>query len=341
MKSSNFLYLLRLIVLFPILITYMTGCEKTDSSEKDQVHAGGFHAQVIKHTDKLYDVAAPGGGKVWIVGYFGSIFCSEDNGLHWTRKDAGAKESLLGVHFPNEKEGWIVGDQGIILHTADGGETWERQESPVTDQKLLKVQFVDEKQGWIAGTYGLILHTNDGGENWKRLPFDEDVILNDLCFIDSMRGWLAGEFGFVFYTEDGGKSWDTQLEDEMGRKLFGIDFSDELNGIAVGNEGVIYTTGDGGKTWELKENGASDTLLKVAFSDNIHAAAVGLRGCFYATDDGGDNWKSVCPVNHFTWLSGVAFDKNGRGFAVGDGGKIYINTNKSLNWAPYNQRAGS
>ena len=127
----------------------------------------------------------------------------------------------------------------------------------------------------------------------------------------------------------------------MGRKLFGIDFNDDLTGIAVGNEGIIYTTRDGGKVWELKNDTASDTLLKVAFSDNLHATAVGLRGCFYATDDGGNNWKSVCPMNHFTWLSGIVFDKNGRGFAVGDGGKIYISTDYEFKWVPYNQLAES
>jgi photosystem II stability/assembly factor-like uncharacterized protein len=337
MKSSNLHYFLRPIILSLILIIVLTGCKKTDSTEIDQAHTSGFHAQVIKHTDKLYDVATAGDGKVWIVGYFGSIFYSEDRGLHWSRKDAGVKESLLGVYFLNEKKGWIVGDQGIILHTGDGGETWERQKSPVTDEKLLKVQFMNKERGWIVGSYGLILHTNDGGKNWIKLPFDEDVILNDLCFIDSMKGWLAGEFGFIFYTEDGGKTWNTQLEDEMGRKLFGIDFNDALTGIAVGNEGIIYTTRDGGKTWELKNNAASDTLLKVAFSNNLHATAVGLRGCFYATDDGGENWKSVSPLNHFTWLSGLAYDSNGRGFAVGDGGKIYIRADNDFKWMPYDQ----
>ena len=82
-----------------------------------------------------------------------------------------------------------------------------------------------------------------------------------------MKGWIAGEFGVILYTEDGGTTWIKQLEDEIGRKLFGIDFSDDLHGIVVGNEGVVYTTEDAGKTWELKNNAASDTLLKVAFSD--------------------------------------------------------------------------
>ncbi|MFC1494313.1 WD40/YVTN/BNR-like repeat-containing protein [Thermodesulfobacteriota bacterium] len=340
MKYSRFnykFYSIFHIVVSILCITCMSGCKNPDSSEPDNDHTVGFHAQVIKHTDKLYDVSAAGGDNIWVVGYFGSIFHSEDNGLSWTRKNAGTNESLSGVYFINEKKGWIVGESGLILTTSDEGESWKKQKGPVTDQKLLKVQFINENQGWIVGTYGVIMRTEDGGNKWERLPFDEDIILNDLCFINSMKGWIAGEFGTILYTEDGGNTWIKQLEDEMGRKLFGIDFSDDFNGIAVGNEGVIYRTRDGGKIWELKSNAASDTLLKVAFSDNTHAAAVGLRGCFYATDDGGDSWKSVCPLNHFTWLCGLTYDRNGRGFAVGDGGKIFISNNNGLKWFPYNQ----
>jgi hypothetical protein len=339
MKSRKFIYFSRLVLLSLIFTACMTGCKNQSSSELDKSLSGDLRPQIIKRTDKLYDVAAAGSGKVWTVGYFGSLFYSEDNGLHWSRKDVGTKRSLLSIYFISEKKGWIVGDSGTILFTHDGGDRWEKQKSPVTDQELLKVQFINEEQGWIVGTYGLILHTEDGGKNWEKLPFDEDVILNDLCFINSMQGWLAGEFGFVFYTEDGGMTWDTQLEDKMGRKLFGIDFSDDINGIAVGNEGVIYTTSDGGRTWNLKNTTAEDTLLKVAYADKMHATAVGLRGCFYATEDGGDTWKSVCPVNHFTWLCGIAFDSDGRGFTVGDGGKIFISKNEGLNWAPYDQLA--
>ena len=129
MMSSKLFYLLRLIILSIILTTCITGCGKPDSSEPDRGHSGGFGPQVIKHTDKLYDVSAAGEGHVWTVGYFGSIFHSEDNGLHWTRKDAGTNESLSAVHFINEKKGWIVGESGLILATSDGGGSWEKSMS--------------------------------------------------------------------------------------------------------------------------------------------------------------------------------------------------------------------
>jgi photosystem II stability/assembly factor-like uncharacterized protein len=338
MTSRYILHLFRFITLFLLLFTCMTGCEKSGTSESKIDPTGGFGPQVIKHTDKLYDVSTAGNGHVWVVGYFGTVFHSSDSGLNWSRTDVGTKISLLGVHFIDEKSGWIVGDQGMILHTDDGGDSWDRQTSPVTDEKLLKVQFIDQEKGWIVGTYGLMLHTENGGKNWERLPFEEDVILNDLCFINSARGWLAGEFGLIFYTEDGGRTWVKQLEDEMGRKLFGLDFADHLRGVAVGNEGVIYTTINGGKDWVLK-GANNDTLLKVAFADEFHATAVGLRGCLTFTEDGGDNWRSVCPLDHFTWLSGIAYDKSGRGFAVGDGGKILISVDSGLNWVPYYQPA--
>ncbi len=339
MISNKLFYLLPFVLLSLIFSAFITGCNNTDPAEQDNNENAAFIAQVIKHTDKLYDVSVAGAGNVWVVGYFGVIFHSTDNGLNWIKIDAGTKMTLLGVSFVNDKTGWIVGDQGTILHTVDGGQKWERQKSPVTNEKLLKVQFINEREGWIVGTFGLVLHTEDGGINWERLPFTEDVILNDLCFINPNQGWIAGEYGLVLYTEDGGKTWVKQLEDEMGRKMFGIAFIDPLHGIVVGNEGVIYTTRNGGKDWELKSTENGDTLLKVAFADDTHATAVGLRGCLTATGDGGDNWRSVCPLNHFTWLSGIACDKKGKCFAVGDGGKFLTSNDSGRSWAPYNEPA--
>ena len=81
----------------------------------------------IKSTCKFYDVSVVGEKHVWVVGYFGAIFYSEDGGKSWIEKSAGTNNALLGVCFASENEGWVVGEYGTILHTEDRGKTWEAQ----------------------------------------------------------------------------------------------------------------------------------------------------------------------------------------------------------------------
>jgi photosystem II stability/assembly factor-like uncharacterized protein len=280
--------------------------------------------------DKFYDVAVQD-QNVWVVGYFGAVTHSKDGGMTWERQNPGTRASLLGVSFVNDRVGWIVGDQCTILHTQDGGMRWEAEKSPVTCEKLLKVQFLNEKVGFAVGSFGVILHTDDGGAHWHRLPFEEDVILNDLVFLNIQEGWIAGEFETILHTVDGGKTWQKQRGDQEGN-LFGLAFRNSKEGVAVGTAGKVLRTIDGGQTWNEVKGATSDTLLKVQFYGNDQAVAVGLRGSAMKSSDGGQSWSSVIIPNHYTWLSGLAFNHQGVGFLVGDHGTIFTNRESDKTW---------
>ena len=190
-------------LLFPavllIAVLWTAGCSQTQKLNAVPAPGKGM-IPAITFGDKFYDVAAPDERQIWAVGYFGAITHSPDGGNSWSRQQAGTTQSFTGVSFVNVKEGWIVGDQGTILHTQDGGGHWEKQKSPVPDQKLLKVQFFNGQEGFCVGTFGTVLHTADGGRTWEKLPFNEDVILNDLVFLNSREGWISGEFETILHT---------------------------------------------------------------------------------------------------------------------------------------------
>jgi photosystem II stability/assembly factor-like uncharacterized protein len=295
--------------------------------------ATGVPGSVFRPQDKLYDVSVVDSTNVWIVGYFGTVFHSSDAGKSWTRQTSGTSSSLMGVYFTDSNNGWIVGESGTILATRDGGAKWEKQVSPVLDEQLFKVQFVNEREGWVVGSRGVILHTTDGGEHWGRLPFDEDVTLNDIVLLNSSEGWIAGEFETVLHTTDGFKTWEKQRGDKEG-KLFGIAFRGSLSGIAVGTSGSIIVTKDGGKNWTEVESLSQDTLLKVRFESETEVVAVGLRGVVVKGDvgNGEAQFSLVCLPEHYTWLSGIAFGKNGVGFLVGDLGKVFVTTDHGKRW---------
>lgn len=276
--------------------------------------------------DKFYDVAAADSRHIWIVGYFGAIIHSSDGGKTFVRQQANTFNALTGVSFINPKEGWAVGDQGTILHTSDGGNTWDNQKSPVTDQKLLKVQFINDKEGFAVGTFGTILGTKDGGKRWEKLPYKEDIILNDLFFFNPREGYVVGEFETIIRTADGGKTWEKQRGDQLG-KLFGIAFKDPRNGVAVGTAGKILSTSDG-KSWKEVKSPTDDTLLKGIYIGG-KIIAVGLRGAVVANEGG--TWYSVSTPGHYSWLCGIAQADNVI-YAVGNEGKILASNDSGKKW---------
>jgi photosystem II stability/assembly factor-like uncharacterized protein len=285
-KGWRWWFLISLVCLFP----WNIGCNKSSKVESHSSAAPKGSVPAITFGDKFYDVSAGGKGNVWVVGYYGAIVHSNDGGKIWSRQDSGSSNSLLGVAFVNEREGWVVGELGVILHTKDGGVKWENQQSPVPDQRLLKVQFISEREGWVVGTYGVILHTLDGGAHWEKLPFKEDITLNDLSFLNSSEGWVVGEFETILHTTDGGRTWQKQRGDKEGQ-LFGIGFMDALSGVAVGTSGKILLTTDGGKSWREIKSPIEDTLLQVKFHGQSQAIAIGLRGVVVRSSIGGANDK--------------------------------------------------
>jgi photosystem II stability/assembly factor-like uncharacterized protein len=305
-----------------LLISINAGCNNSDGKPVARVATG--QSLGITFFDRFYDIAVVD-RNIWIVGYFGKIVHSPDGGATWSVQAAGTLSALMGVTFVNEKLGWVVGEGGMVLHTGDGGVTWCRQETGISKEVLLKVQFLNEKDGYAVGTMGIILHTLDGGSKWERISsFQEDVTLNDLCFLNVSEGWIAGEFETILHTEDGGNSLQTQRSAQEG-KLFGISFKNTLNGIAVGAAGRTLITTDGGKSWEKIIGPTEDTLLKVHMKGQ-EVLSIGLRGAVVNSGDNGQTWSSMTIPEHYSWLSGMAFNKDGIGYLVGDEGKILKST---------------
>ncbi len=329
--EKAFSYILARSVLFTgavLLLLSVVGCghNQSDQAVTRGPSQSGSPPPAITYNDKFYDIASPDKDHIWVVGYFGTVIHSSDEGKTFTRQVSGTTQSLTGVFFINSREGWVVGDQGTILHTKDGGKKWEPQKSPVLDQKLLKVQFVNEKEGFAVGTFGVVLSTKDGGVNWERLPFKEDVTLNDLFFSNAKEGYIVGEFETILRTTNGGRTFEKQRGDQLGY-LFGITFEGK-KGVAVGTSGKILVTQDG-KTWKEAKKVTEDTLFKVKFFSSKFIA-VGVRGAVLASDTGQD-WSTITIPGHYSWLSGIIFNGS-KGYLVGNEGKILMTADKGATW---------
>ena len=234
-------------------------------------------------------------------------------------KETRARQDLLAVTFPTDKDGWASGRWGTILHTSDGGMSWEKQTSGL-DYTLISVSFVDAKTGWIVGDGGTILHTKDGGKNWLPQKSPVQSYLMGVHFSTPLKGWAVAERTTILHTADGGKTWNVQFKDE-DYILKSISFCDENNGWAVGEYGLIYHTANGGATWEKQAGGfgiseetgeleGGNILFRVIAINPKTAWAVGIDGFITKTVDGGATWQPVGKDVPKVHLFGLAWAGN-------------------------------
>ncbi len=334
-------------------------------------HGGGHETQLnndlIRRTDKFFDVAHATGNVFVAVGYDGRIIRSEDNGQNWQEVTPRPTNfSLNQVAFVGD-HGWAVGHTGIILHSRDAGKTWTLQQSN-TDKTILSVSFVDSLHGWACGDESTWLSTSNGGETWEahRIEVSQiglsgdtslavpDIIYYSVKFADQLEGWMVGEYGNIRHTVDGGKTWDAQHEsllDELVAKggskdvmtlgaFFKVHFTDKNTGFAVGAGGAVAITQDGGKKWSwiAREGNKADVpglhMYNVTTPSNDgKLLMVGTNGTILTSGDGGNVWlPSKAPGGVFTWINGVAFGEGGKGVLVGGKGLVLLTDDSGQSW---------
>jgi photosystem II stability/assembly factor-like uncharacterized protein len=107
--------------------------------------------------------AAP--GLLCLVGEFGRIKVSQDNGASWQDAVAPVKTSLMSVAFRDERNGVAVGLGGLVLATRDAGRTWTQEKSASSDH-LFKV--IWDMQRWLAvGANGTVAIGSADAASWK------------------------------------------------------------------------------------------------------------------------------------------------------------------------------
>lgn len=73
------------------------------------------------------------GPDMWLCGYNGGIYHSDDEGRHWSKMRNGnditvPRYRLYSIAFADRLRGWAVGEQGKVIYTRDGGKHWAEYE---------------------------------------------------------------------------------------------------------------------------------------------------------------------------------------------------------------------
>jgi photosystem II stability/assembly factor-like uncharacterized protein len=278
--------------------------------------------------------------KCWIIGEFGYIFWSDDQGETWTRSQIVSDLVLPPVDFAyNEIE---IGDEARARI--------EDFAHAIRDQSYLKVQiepYASEREIRTLGDGGdptplfdLIQARIDAANEIlegagllsdrinvpNKPPFDfEDFLADDSEFLNR---YLAGR-----------KRASAQLAIDVVQNpyLFTIRFQDEQRGLISGLGGLVLRSEDGGRSWRYGQIDRKQALYSVDFG-GARAIAVGEKGLVRISGDGGASWSeptagSFPPV--FTYMRDLVFEPHGRvGYIVGQQGMVLRTTDGGESFVP-------
>ena len=252
-----------------------------------------------------------------------------NGGENWFELSTGTSEILTDLHFCDLNIGYAVGYNEIILKTTDGGTSWITLHSG-SNYDLYSIDFVDPLLGFAVGgrDSSTFLKTTDGGLNWIEktsvLNYSEKI-LNCVEFIDSNLGWVGwGEaiggagngLSKLSNTTDGGQTWFTRTVYRP------VEEEDTTNN-------------------EHETDNLVDTQLgirSIYFKDENNGYAVsgmasGWKRGILCTTDGGATWASKYFNDEQTGLLSVFVTNNGKGWAVGYSGVVYITEDNGSSWA--------
>lgn len=236
-------------------------------------------------------------GVGFIVGNYGYVLQSADNGNTWLQISTGSTDWNNSVTIIDENN-ILISSPNSLIKTSNGGASWETL--PIPNVEVSKTFFTSALVGHAVCKQGTILKTVDGGINWyvtesiNQYPSDFKTVY----FVNEMVGFASREHANLFKTTDGGETWKSITS--TSQILFDFHFVDENNGFATGSHGATYKTTDGGNTWNkifFQEGFIYNTsMYGIHFLNENVGFAVGARGRIIKTLDGGNTWQHYAPT---------------------------------------------
>ena len=141
-------------------------------------------------------------------------------------------------------------------------------------------------------------------------------------------------------------SWTKQRTGSLSW-LHSVFFLNQNRGWAVGSRGTLLSTQNGGRTWQKISLPSEDTIRDIHFTDDLNGVIVCEKNIYdlqsndepraylLKTMDGGEHWKRVTirggMVN--ARLMRTVFSRGGRGWAIGEGGAMFVTTDAGSSWS--------
>ena len=284
-----------------------------------------WYQQYSSAYDNLYSILSLDGNTAWIVGRYGVVLKTTNQGTTWISKNSGTGEALSFVYFFDENEGIAAGNYGIIRKTTDGGDNWFSVTSG-TSEHFNEGSIVNDSIVYLIGWNGILLKSTDKGSTWVQKTQISSNNYHWVQFFDEYLGWASTqEVGQIWKTTDGGDSWTMKIN--IGsNSIWQVFFVNDEIGYAVGEWGLILKSTDGGESWIYQSSGTSVNLRSVYFHESNHGCIVGKDERRLWTTNGGNTWILEHTGYNYEYLN-VYFYDNNVGWICGTGGLILYTHN--------------
>lgn len=280
------------------------------------------------------------GSRVVLVGDFGYLGYSNDNGATWTHLPYAAgpttSDELHDVVM-NGDVGYAVGWNYRIIKTTDGWATYSAVSHNFSASYMEGVVFNTAGVLVGCGWQGTLATSNDGAVTWvDKVP--NAVDLWKASILDANTWFIAGDKGNVLKTVDGGQTLIKKKIPGFDDILYACYFKNENEGWVSGKTvGKIYRTVDGGDTWTsstIAGFSSTKSYYDIYFVNDNLGYAIGVGGKVAKTLDGGVTWNTTGDnINTAHNLYCTYWKSETNGYAGSGTGLLYITTNGGVTWS--------
>jgi photosystem II stability/assembly factor-like uncharacterized protein len=275
----------------------------------------------------------------WIVGEFGYIFHSEDQGDTWIPGEIVGDIRIDPI---------IFGYNQIEIPEADAErlEKFAEQIEDATHLNILIEATLSDREIAEFGSgddpYPLFdLVSARIGE--ARAVLEDAGVLSDRFRLPSKPPWDYEDFleddpTFLQRYIEGRRSDKPMLTVGVIQNpyLYTVRFRDADSGLIAGLGGVVLQSEDGGHTWHYRVMDRKQALFSVASFDD-RAIAVGEKGFVRFSDDGGETWSPPADGDFpriFTFMRDIDFEREQRlGLIVGQEGMVLRSRDRGATWS--------
>lgn len=282
---------------------------------------------------------AKAGQRTVVVGEYGHILLSDDDGKTWRQaKSVPTKSTLTSVVFVDDKRGWAAGHDTTVLHTEDGGETWMRQfGGGDNDDALLTIVFVSPERGLAMGAFNYTIETSDGGKTWtKRKLVADDAKPAPAAPVAAPTAPAVGAQPSADELQA-----KADAEAEAKAKAAGVDGAyavaegddAHINHAFAGPNGMVIVAAEAGKIYRSTDGGKVFTRIQTEYPGSFWGGTflsdgsilvVGMRGNIWRSTDQGLTWTKTDTGKADQSIASVIQLPDGQIIAVGLSGGLLV-----------------
>lgn len=219
-----------------------------------------------------YDIDLIDENTIYIIGHYGHMFQSFNNGNTWQKRSLPALEAYWNIDFYSEAQGVAVGGNAYIA-----GGTFLFNPNQIGQDSFIKEEFHEmndavfvNQQTIVAVGYGVVKRSTDGGLNFETLPVNGDNF-TAVHFPTTQVGYAVGFSGAILKSTDAGATWAVLQKANNFTKpkvsFNDVYFTDENHGYLVGWNGTFWITENGGDDWQIIKNMPAERFTSVFVAD--------------------------------------------------------------------------